>query len=471
MNKYLTAFGLLFVIFLASLTGSDVSAQQLPLINCAPSTPCDTVAGPFNTGTGDNNPISFGKTNQAINALNFTQRPPPQAEAQGFNTITYGPQVNITSSCNPNQNCWYLFNFLTVTPIPGQAVQNADGTVSLGHDGSGFGANISTAHLVGGQFKGKAFGGGYYIEWVFKFTPTLGSSALPFPAAWSLDSYFLTHGGIAMQWPGMPTGFATRIEQDYFQWPHNSLQYWEGGGTINWFGYRNNGNNLSGVQVTGTNGQISFTPNSPTHVGDFIYVTGTLTGTATIGGYVTTGTPYQVLSTDGSTIATLGTVSGAAITTTAGTTNGLEWQYANITQPNPQIGGEIKMGPNLSAPLLFSNYQRYGFLVKPATSTTQGTVLNYLNDVQMNYAAGAPNVVWNQYNSALLAPPLPGTSAGSFIDALQMVFIIDTDTTCPLTLQSVTIWQASDANNTISSLMTIHSSAANDDEYDIELAA
>lgn len=363
---------------------------------------------------------------------------PPAAAAAGMNTPTFGPSVTL------NKN-WYNFNLLGVTPITGQSVQNSDGSVLLpGADGSGYGANICTIQKVGSSWQGTAFSGGFYVDFLLKFTPTLGSAALPFPAAWSLDLGFLT--GNTLQWPGQPAGFSHRIELDFMQWPHNSLGLWEGAGLIDWFGYGSlNTLTLKGVQITGTAGQFSCNSTSLT-VGNYVTISGTLGGTGSITGY-SNPTPYVISATNGTTTFTLQTVGGSALTTAAGTPAGLTYQYESVTQPNPGQGSEIKLGPVTANPFLFSNYNRFGFLVTPASASTQGSILNYLNGVQVNYAAGASNAVWNQYNAANAPPPVAGTTAGSLIDTLKMALILGTDATCPMTIAAVTVWQASSAGN------------------------
>lgn len=363
---------------------------------------------------------------------------PAAAAAAGMNTLTYGPRPILGRDI-------FFFNQLSVTPIPGQAVQNADGSISMSRDGSNFGAVICTTQKVGSSWQGTAFRGGYYIDFKARFTPTLGSPVLPFPLAWMLDLPFLN--GAPTQWPGMPTGFRRRIELDFFQWPHNSLSFWEGASLIDWYGTVLSGFDLIGFQLTGTAGQFSCT-SRPMAVGDFITITGTYGGTGSITGY-STGTAYKVLSTNGSTTGTLGDVTGAAIVTTAGTPTGLRYSYGNITLPNPTTGAEIKIGPVTANPLLFSNWNRFGFLVTPATAATQGGILNYLNGVQVNYAAGAPNPVWNNYDGTLLAPPVAGTTAGSIIDILPMSLIFGTDSTCPMDIADIRVFQASAANNLV----------------------
>lgn len=422
----------------------------------SPYIPGQTVMGNASTSPAPAQPLTGPQARTILStATAYSPAPPPQAAAAGMNTLTYGPAVTL------GQN-WFQFNMLGVTPVAGQAVQNADGSITLpGNDGSGFGANIATAHLVSGVLKGTGFGGGYYIEFVVKFTPTLGGASLPFPALWSLDTDFLS--GNTLQWPGQPTGFHHRIENDFMQWPHNSLTFWEGNGLIDWFGYGSLSTpKISGVQITGTAGQFSTStlPSGTLIVGNYISISGTFGGTGSITGY-TNPTAYVISATNGTSTFTLQAVGGGALTTTAGTPTGLTYQYTAVNQP---LNGEIHIGPSAN-PFLFSNYNRYGFLVTPASAATQGSILNYLNGVQVNYAAGAANVVWNLYSSGNAPPPVAGTTAGSLIDTLEMVLIMGTDVTCPMTIQSVTVWQASGAGNVTSSLWTPLDDAANDEYY------
>lgn len=367
---------------------------------------------------------------------------PAAAAAAGMNTLTFGPDVTLYKN-------WFPFNFLSVTPKAGQAVQNADGSLFLpGSDGSNFAANVCTAHRAGSSWQGTTFGGGFYLDFLLKFTPTLGAAVLPFPAAWSLDIGFLN--GTPLQWPGQPTGFNHRIEFDFMQWPHNSLNFWVGADVIDCFGFGSlTTNTLTGVSITGTAGQFACTAQPNLIVGNFVTIYGTLGGTGSITGYsaVAAGHPYVISATNGSTTFTLTEINGTALVTTAGTLSGLYYSYDNVTLPNQQIGAEIKMGPLSANPFSFANYNRFGFLWTPATASTQGGVLNFLNGVQYIYAAGAPNPVWNQYSSANAPPSVLGTTAGSVLDTLNMALIIGTDATCPMTIAEVRVFQASAASN------------------------
>src|ERR1700733_11572390 len=50
---------------------------------------------------------------------------PAPALAVGYTKRTFGPDVTLGLN-------WNLFNLLAVTPVAGQAVQNSDGSVSMG---------------------------------------------------------------------------------------------------------------------------------------------------------------------------------------------------------------------------------------------------------------------------------------------------------------------------------------------------
>jgi len=85
------------------------------------------------------------------------------------------------------------------------------------------------------------------------------------------------------------------------------------------------GYGLSGVAITGTAGEFSCSAATPAlAVGQKVTITGTLSGSGAITGYRNPST-YIISATDGSTTFTLTTVSGAALTTTAGTTTG--WTF------------------------------------------------------------------------------------------------------------------------------------------------
>jgi hypothetical protein len=96
----------------------------------------------------------------------------------------------------------------------------------------------------------------------------------------------------------------------------------------------------------------------------------------------------------------------------------------------------------------FSQFHKVGCLWVPATPSTQGYLKFYFDDVQ----TGSPTFYWNYYdpNDASTypaPPPVNGSTAMSGMDWRHMLLILGTGTNQPMTVQSVSVWQASDANN------------------------
>jgi hypothetical protein len=97
----------------------------------------------------------------------------------------------------------------------------------------------------------------------------------------------------------------------------------------------------------------------------------------------------------------------------------------------------------------FSQYHKYGCLWVPATPSTQGYLKFYFDDVQ----TGA-TFYWDYYNpndpsTYPAAPPVNGSTAMSGMDWRHLLLILGTGTDQPMTVQSVTVWQASGANNLV----------------------
>src|SRR6202034_420246 len=95
----------------------------------------------------------------------------------------------------------------------------------------------------------------------------------------------------------------------------------------------------------------------------------------------------------------------------------------------------------------FSQYHKYGCLWVPATPSTQGYLKFYFDDVQ----TGA-TFYWDYYNpndpsTYPAAPPVNGSTAMSGMDWRHMLPILGTGTDQPMTVQSVSVWQGSGANN------------------------
>lgn len=88
------------------------------------------------------------------------------------------------------------------------------------------------------------------------------------------------------------------------------------------------GTALTNVAITGTGGQFSCDA-ANLSVGELVTISGTLGGTGSITGYSSPST-YRIIATNGSTTFTLGNnVTGAALTTTAGTPTGLTYVFTS----------------------------------------------------------------------------------------------------------------------------------------------
>jgi hypothetical protein len=96
---------------------------------------------------------------------------------------------------------------------------------------------------------------------------------------------------------------------------------------------------------------------------------------------------------------------------------------------------------------MFYRYHTYGGLWVPATPSTQGYLKFYFDGVQTGQT-----FYWNYFDPREpskypAAPPVVGSSAMSGMDWRHMMLILGTGTTQPMTVQSVSVWQASSAHN------------------------
>jgi len=138
---------------------------------------------------------------------------------------------------------------------------------------------------------------------------------------------------------------------------------------------------LTGVTVTGTNGQCSCTTTPSLFVGQAIVVTGISTGTST---GITTGNTYYIIATNGTTTFTLSaTLGGAAVATTAGTTTGLTFTLDSFTLDMPPAN-QASVGIDA----LFRNVGSYTF-----------TVRDYAGGTIVTIAAGEAKYIYLTSNS------------------------------------------------------------------------
>lgn len=142
---------------------------------------------------------------------------------------------------------------------------------------------------------------------------------------------------------------------------------------------------LSGVIVTGANGQCSCSATPSLFVGQAVVVTGISTGTET---GITTGNTYYIIATNGTTTFTLSTVlGGSAVATTAGTTTGLTFTLDSFSIAMPPAN-QASVGIDA----LFRNVGSYTF-----------TVTDYNNSPIVTVAPGEAKYIYLTDN---------GTTAG-----------------------------------------------------------
>jgi hypothetical protein len=91
-----------------------------------------------------------------------------------------------------------------------------------------------------------------------------------------------------------------------------------------------------------------------------------------------------------------------------------------------------------------SQYHKYGCLWVPATPSTLGYLEFYFDGVQTG-----ETFYWNYNDAANPFPPPPqnNATAMSGMDQRHMFMMLGTGTTQPMTVQGVSVWQASAANN------------------------
>jgi hypothetical protein len=96
----------------------------------------------------------------------------------------------------------------------------------------------------------------------------------------------------------------------------------------------------------------------------------------------------------------------------------------------------------------FTQPHKYGFLWVPATSSSQGYAKWFFDDVQIGNT-----ITWNMYDPTLGPAPIDlgrgGSSAYSILDVRHLGLILGNANgdAPPVTVHSVSVWQASTANN------------------------
>ncbi len=162
--------------------------------------------------------------------------PTPAAQA-GLMVQTLGSRLELGRT-------WFDHNFYRL-PVPGQSIQNGDGTMYLPNAGNGYG--ICTARQVNaklGTWQGSAFKPPFYIEALISFAPAVAAIGVrTWPSFWANDiegmSTVNAAAGSGDQWVGQAPGYLTAVELDFLE-QQTSLAYY-GMGMHHWYGPRGGG--------------------------------------------------------------------------------------------------------------------------------------------------------------------------------------------------------------------------------------
>jgi hypothetical protein len=176
---------------------------------------------------------------------------PAIAADVGYNTNTYSTNFNTynvdVARTGRSGFLWYPWDLYGYHARTSAFTFNADGSVTLAGDTTGPNGQLTSATPArnAAGFVGKAFGGGAYIEAVFKFNPAdvARANGNGWPSFWSLA---LEGSALSQnQWPGQATGYVHGIEADFFEYllvnrltmPLAYINY--GAGMHDWYGIPN----------------------------------------------------------------------------------------------------------------------------------------------------------------------------------------------------------------------------------------
>jgi hypothetical protein len=289
---------------------------------------------------------------------------PSYAAAVGYKTRTFSANFTSatvdTSGAAKSGFLWYPYALFGRHARPSAVGLNTDGSVTLTGDTTGPNGEITSATPASNSagFVGTAFGGGAYIEAVFKFNPkdVVAAHSKGWPSFWALAAEGSVVSSAANQWKGQVKGYDHQIEYDFFEY-------------------------------------------------DYV--------------------PYNVPP----------NVYSSAIH---------DWYGVyNVTCPGLCQESTASAVSKRAAPVAtdFTQYHRYGYLWVPATATTEGYARAYFDGEPIG-----TDVHWTQFTNQ---PPTPNGQSWAFgiMDRQHLVLILGTGVGEPMTVESVTVWQASDANN------------------------
>jgi hypothetical protein len=114
-------------------------------------------------------------------------------------------------------------------------------------------------------------------------------------------------------------------------------------------------------------------------------------------------------------------------------------------QQTPMFGSDAGLDSTSRVPANNdpSQYHKVGGLWVPATSTTQGYLKTFFDDVQVG-----PMPTWTLYNGGTVPVGAGGTAPNwSSLDVSKVVLLWGTGTNNPMTVSSIKVWQRSDGAN------------------------
>lgn len=173
---------------------------------------------------------------------------PSYAASVGYNTNTFSSRFDSSTVDRQRSGkpgfLWYPWQLFGRQTNVGAIQLNSDGSVTLAGDTTGPNGELTTAipERHGSGLVGIAFGGGAYIESVFRFDPTdvARRNTKGWPSFWALAAEASVLQG-ANQWPGQPAGFQHQIEADFFEYlllPYHAPPNAYGASLHDWYGIR-----------------------------------------------------------------------------------------------------------------------------------------------------------------------------------------------------------------------------------------
>jgi hypothetical protein len=185
-----------------------------------------TVSGTF-SGVYTLNLAPIGPQGSSI-TVSVTSSAPTQAAAVGYNTNTFSTNAFTTSNVDTTASYgstfqWYPFNFFGASGAITTMTINGDASITVAAT-SPSSNGIGTAYYITSapqQWKGTAFGGGFYAEWNAKFNSANVQTVNGWPSMWSLTIEDLANRP-GQYWPGQAGGYLHYYEADLLEYFQNS---------------------------------------------------------------------------------------------------------------------------------------------------------------------------------------------------------------------------------------------------------